>query len=240
MNTDQVEQKRLNVSQQKLLNFVSMFLGADSGREDDEHPLAPGPWDPVIRAALKRSSVLGPSPEPWRAFEPGSSSRGGVSAVGDPVPWSVVFSSILARHPELYELIGGGRRFGAEVSLNPQPLPPRAAFLVSVVTTFIARAEFMQEIGDSLAREGEQRGIIIVGGYTSRFADEFCGNGFRLRWPYPGPHPHWFTHELDGIDLLVMAAQFEKSARETFSPVLRQHFVDAGAKFAEAGFARIQ
>jgi hypothetical protein len=219
MSAYQVEQKSLNISQQKLLSFVSLFLGTDSGREDGEHHLPP---------------------EPWRVFAPGSSSRAGETTFGHPVPWSVVLSSILARHPELYELIGGGRRFGDEVSLNPQPLPPRAAFLVSVVKTFVDRAELMQEIGDSMAREEEQRGIIIVGGYISRFADEFCGNGFRLRWPYPGPHPHWFSHELEGIDLFVMAAQFERSAKETFGPALRQHLVDASARFAEAGFSKMQ
>jgi len=239
MNSYQTEQKYLNISQQKLLSFIGMFLGTDSGREGDEHPLPPGPWDPVIRAALERSSLLGPSPEPWSVFGPQSSSRTGVSTFGYPVPWSVVFSSILARHPELYELIDGGYRFGGKVSLNPQPLPPRAAFLVSVVKTLVGRAELMQEIGDSMERDGEQRGIIIVGGYMSRFADEFCGNGFRLRWPHPEPRPHWFTHELEGVDLLVMATQLEYSAEETFSLALRHHFEDASAKFAEAGFARI-
>ena len=239
MNTNQVDQKYLNVSQQKLLSFVGMMLGTNSGLEDDEHPLPPGPWDPVIRAAVERFNILGPSPEPWRVFESGAFSRAGEAAFGQPIPWGVVLSSILVRHPELYELIGGGRRSGGEVSLNPQPLPPRAAFLISIVRAFIGRVELMQEIAENMSLQGEQRDIIIVGGYTSRFAEDFCGNGFRLRWPYPGPRPNWFPQKLEGLDLLVMAAQFEHSAKETFRGALRQDFVDAGTNFAEAGFGRV-
>ena len=54
--------------------------------------------------------------------------------------------------------------------------------------------------------------------YTSRFIDEWCGTEFRLRWPFPGPRPHWFPHELDGIDLIVVATQFKHAAHEAFSP----------------------
>ena len=39
------------------------------GREDDEHPLPPGPWDPHIRRALEQIYVLGPHPEPWRRHD---------------------------------------------------------------------------------------------------------------------------------------------------------------------------
>lgn len=218
MNTGRTEQQSLHISREKLLTLISSFVGGSRGREDDEHPLPPGPWDPVIRVALKGMTVFGPRPEPWRA----------------------VLASILARHPEIFDAIGGGHSFGEEVALNPQPLPPRFAFLVAVAQTVIGRAELFQEIADSISREGEQQGIIIVGGYTSRFSDDFCGTGFRLRWPFPGPRPHWFASELDGIDLMVMATQFEQAAKETFSPGLRQNLTDASAKFVEAGLSKMQ
>jgi hypothetical protein len=196
--------------QASLLSLVQMFLGADSGREDDEHPLHPGPWHPVIRRAVERAAVMGPSPEPWRRF-------------------------VAEFH--LQESITG--RAG-QVSLNPQPLPPRVVFVASVVKAFVDRVGLMQDIEDSASNAADQRGIIIVSGYTSRFVDEFCGNGFRLRWPYPGPHPEWFPHELDGRHLLIMAAQFDQSAKEAFSPSLRKHLSNASARFAEAALARMQ
>src|SRR5260221_2330284 len=149
MSTKQPESHSLGISPDKLLAFARAMIGGSKGREDDEHPLPPGPWDPVIRVALERV--------------------------------------ILARHPEASDAFGGGHRFGDEVALNPQPLPPRVAFLLSVAQAVIGRAELLQEIADATRRSDEQQGIIIVGGYTSRFCDEWCGNGFRLKYPLPGP-----------------------------------------------------
>ncbi|MBF8278324.1 MAG: hypothetical protein HW390_3397 [Candidatus Brocadiaceae bacterium] len=241
MNTEKTEQKSLHISQEKLLAFVRAMIGGSRGREDDEHPLPPGPWDPVIRVALERINVFGPQPEPWKVFGPGVPWRTIESVFGPhPEPWKVIFASILARHPEILDTIGGGHSFGEEVALNPQPLPPRFAFLVSVAQALISRAELLQEIADATPREGEQHGIIIVSGYIARFVDDFCGTGFRLKYPFPGPRPHWFAKKLDGIDLMVMATQFEQAAKETFSPDLRKNLADASAKFAEAGLSKIQ
>ena len=93
----------LNISREKLSAFVSqMFGGVSVGREDDEHPLPPGPWDPVIRKVAKK--VLGPHPEPWQV------------GLGYPVPWRselevnrIILASLIARHPEIGDVIGGGR-----------------------------------------------------------------------------------------------------------------------------------
>jgi hypothetical protein len=74
MSTENTEQQSLHISQEKLLAFVRAMIGGGRGREDDEHPLPPGPWDPVIRVALERINVFGPRPEPWK-----------VSGLG--VPW---------------------------------------------------------------------------------------------------------------------------------------------------------
>jgi hypothetical protein len=193
----------------------------------DEEPLPPGPWDPIIRTALeqhmgysrRRGEIFGPRPEPWR----------------------LVLASILARHPELFDILGGGPILnpGDEASLNPQPLPPRYAYLTAVVRTVTSRAELLQEMADATAREGEQQGIIIVSGYLERFVDDFCGTEFRPRWPFPWPPPPWWAEELNGIDLMVMATQFDQAAKETFSPDLRQNLANAGAKFVEAGLSRM-
>ena len=239
MNAKQTEKQSVRISQEKFLAFARAMIGGSRGREDDEHPLPPGPWDPVIRVALDRVSAFGPRPEPWNL-----AGRVGLERIGAlgpwPVPWQVFFASILARHPEIWDAIGGGHSFGDEVALNPQPLPPRFSFLVSVAQAVIGRAELLQEIGDAVSREGEQRGIIIVSGYLARFVDDFCGTGFRLKWPFPGPRPHWFADKLDGIDLVVMATQFEQAAKEAFSPDLRRNLADAGAKLVEAGLSKMQ
>ena len=232
MNAEQTEQRSLYISQEQLLTLVRALISGSRGRVDDEHPLPPGPWDPIIRVALERINVFGPRPQPWR-------SRGSIFGPR-PEPWQVVFAGILARHPEIWDAIGGGHSFGEEVALNPQPLPPRSAFLVSVAQTVMSRVELLQEIADATRREGEEQGIIIVSGYLARFVDDFCGTGFRPKWPFPGPPPPWFADELNGIDLVVMAAQFEQAAREAYNPALRQNLADVSAKLVEAGLAKLQ
>jgi hypothetical protein len=218
MDTEYTEPQLIQISSQKLFALVRTLIGASAGREDDEHPLPPGPWDPVIRVALERSSVFGPQPEPWK----------------------VVISSILARHPEIWDAIGGGHGLGDEVALNPQPLPPRITFLMSVAQAVVDRAELLQELAGAAQREGEDRGIIIVSGYIARFVEDFCGNGFKLKYPFPGPRPHWFNNELDGIDLVVLAMQFDQAAKEAYNPNLRLNLVDASLKFVEAGLSMME
>jgi len=241
MNTKSVEPS-LSVGQEKLLAFVRAMIGTSQGREDDEHPLPPGPWDPVIRIALEKINVFGPRPEPWRQLGPGHRHHvHGVPAFGPhPEPWKAILASVLDKHPEIFDAIVGGHSFGDEVSLNPQPLPPRYAFLLAVAQTVTRRAELLQDIADATARKGEQQGIIIVSGYVNRFTDEFCGNDLRLRWPFPGPRPQWFAHELTGIDLVVLATQFDTAAAQSFSPDLRRGLSQASARLAEAGMARMR
>lgn len=240
MKTEHTEQQMLLISREKFFATVRGLIGGSVGREGDDQPLPPGPWDPVIRAALERNnvSVFGPRPEPWNDFM--NQMVPWQLGFGNPVPWKVALASILAKHPEIFDALGGGPGFGDEVALNPQPLPPRAAFLASVAQTLISRAGLLQEFADATAREGEEQGIIIVSGYINRFVDDFCGTDFKLKYPFPGPRPGWFASELDGIDLVVMATHFDQAAKEAFSPQLGQNLADASAKLVEAGFAKMQ
>jgi hypothetical protein len=211
-------------SQEKLLAVVRGVVGRNNRREDDDHPLPPGPWDPVIRKALERVTPFGPHPEPW-------------------LPSSELARLILAFVVSLRPKISDALKPHSlieRVGLNPQPLPPRQAFLTSLARMVIDRAELMQEIADSAPSQGERQGIIIVSGYLTRFADDFCATGVKPRWPFPGPPPSWFVKELDGVDLLLIAAQLDQAATEAFSPALRQSLKNVGAKFAEAGLSRMQ
>jgi hypothetical protein len=216
MHIAEKEHPSLPIDEEKFLAFVREMISGHTGRDDEDHPLPPGPWDPVIRLALERTLIFDLTPAPWK----------------------VLFTNLLAKHPEGYDAIGD-HRFGEEVALNPQPLPPRYALLVSVAQTVISRAELLQEIADSISREGTQQGI-IVGGYISRFIDDWCGNGFTLRWPFPGPRPNWFPREVHGIDLVVIATRFDQAAKGTFTLGLRRHLADASARFVEAGLSKMR
>jgi hypothetical protein len=247
MEAEKTKDESVNINKEKLLSFVRELIGGGrSGREDDEHPLPPGPWDPVIRIALKRISVFGPQPEPWTVFGPEPIPWRIKEILGNPVPWKDLIEAfdqneIIKPTPEpwrraIFESIFDSWQ---ETALNPQPLPPRFSFMLTLAQTVISRAELMQEIADATRREGEERGIIIVSGYVSRFVDDFCGNGFKLKFPFPGPRPRWFAEELSGIDLAVMATQFDQAAKKIYSPDLRRNLVDASAKLVEAGLSRI-
>lgn len=227
MNAEQAQQQSLHISQEKLLAFVRTMIGGSRGREDDEHPLPPGPWDPVIRVALERISVFGPLPEPWSVFRP------------YPEPWKIFFTSIFAKHPEIFDATGGGHSFGEEVALNPQSLPPRFAFLVSVAQTVISRAELLQDIADTTPRKGEQQSSVSA--YIARFVeDDVLDTLGKVKWPPGIPRPKWWINELNGIDLVVMATQFEQAAKEAFSPDLRRHLAHASKKLTEAGLSKMR
>jgi len=147
--------------------------------------------------------------------------------LGFPVPWRA--QTAFSPQPEPW----------VQVALNPQPLPPRTLFFAAIAQEVIERASLIQETADALTSQGERQGIIIVGGYVSRFADVWCDIG-RLKWPFPGPRPNWLPDEPGGADLIVTGVQFQRAASETFDGQLRQTFADAGAKIVQAGVAKLQ
>jgi hypothetical protein len=221
----------VQISREHLVSLIGhIFGGMGVGREDDEHPLPPGPWDPVIRKVSKR--VFGPRPEPWHeVFGP------------RPEPWHsdfdlrrLVLGVIAARHPEIFDVIGGDRF--SKVALNPQPLPPRAAFLVAFTEEVIDRVLLMQEVADTINQTGERQGIIIVGGKLSLLVDELCGNNFKIRIPIPRPK-HDTDDRLSGMELIVAGAVFEQNAATVAHEGLRQELRNAGAKLIETGIARM-
>jgi hypothetical protein len=223
MNVQKTIDRSKQISQEKLLAAVRAVAGRTQGREDDDHPLPPGPWDPVIRTALERVISFGPLPDPW---------------VRSSELVRLILTLVIKLRPELSDALKPHSVIDL-VGLNPQPLPPRAAFLAALARTVVERAELMQEIADAQGR-GEQQGIIIVGGYPTRFADELCPEKFRFKWPFPHPPHPWFKQELDGVDLLMLATEFGQAAKEAFSPALRQGLAAASAKFAETGLSRMQ
>jgi hypothetical protein len=184
-----------------------------TGYPDPEGPGdTPGPLDPYMRRALERS-VLG----------------GGIGTE----LWRV----IARKHPEIWNVIGGDPT--APVTLNPQPLPPRSSFLAAVVLEFTERMTDVAEIADLIPRPGGERGNLIVVGHVAKFVDDLCGNGMRVRWPYPWPAPIWFSDSLSGADLIVMGTQFQQAAATATDRELGRTFADAAHALLEAGAARL-
>jgi len=216
MEKHEAPEDSLSISPHALLAFVRTLTGRGIELDDDEHLSHPGRWDPVVRIALERIAVFGPRPEPWR----------------------FALSSVLASHPEIVGTIAGGHRRGEEVELNPQPLPPRVAFMVAVARAVIDRAELFQELADAASRDRDN--TVVSSGYLRQFCDDWCGSAVRLIWPYHWPRPNWFVLELNGMDLLVLATEFRHGARQTVSAGLRQGLVNGGARLIAAGLAKFE
>lgn len=173
---------------------------------------APGPMDPYMRRALERSVVGGGmGTELWRV--------------------------IALKHPEIWNVIGGDPT--VHVTLNPQPLPPRSGLLAAVILEFTERMTVVAEIADLIPRPGGERGNLIVVGHAAKFVDDICGNGMRVRWPYPWPAPNWFSDSLSGADLIVMGTQFQQAAVIAMDRELGRTFADAAHALLEAGAARL-
>ena len=123
------------------------------------------------------------------------------------------------------------------VMLNPQPLPPKEVIAMNLARQVIDRASLMNEIANGLHTEGERQGIIVVGGYISRFIDD-CGNGVikiripKRRWPVPDPDP---DPELQPMDFIMMGLQFQAEANATNDEELKRIFTDAAGKLLDKG-----
>jgi hypothetical protein len=130
-----------------------------------------------------------------------------------------------------------GRRHMAVVPLNPS-LPPRPAFLAAFIQEYAERMTLLCELADLLPRPGGEPGSVVVAGHVARFVDDVCGNGFKLRWPYPWPAPGWFSVALDGPDLVVMGTEFQQHAGLAMDRDLGRTFADAAQALLEAGAAR--
>jgi hypothetical protein len=173
---------------------------------------SPGPLDPYIRKALERSVIgAGQGTNLWRV--------------------------VAEKHPEIWDVIGGDP--SSAVALNPQPLPPRSAFLAAVILEFTERMTEVCELADLIPRPGGDRGCVIAAGHVARFVDEICGNGMKVRWPFPWPAPHWFSEILSGADLIVMGTQFQQCGVIAMDRDLARTFADAAHALLEAGAARL-
>jgi hypothetical protein len=199
-----------HLSARALTALVSQLTTGYPNPDGPDNP--PGPLDPYIRRALERSVIgAGLGGHLWRV--------------------------IAEKHPEIWDVIGGDPQ--SQVALNPQPLPPRSAFLAAVILEFTERMIVVAEIADLIPRPGGERGIIIVSGHVARFVDEICGNSMHIRWPLPWPAPPWFSDTLSGADLIVMGAQFQQAAVIATDRDLGRTFADAAHALLEAGAARL-
>jgi hypothetical protein len=155
----------------------------------------------------------------------------------DPTPWP--WRHIINK---VKERVGGRFNSWASVALNPQPLPPKAAFAIALAEEVIERGAMMQQLADGFMETGERRGIIVVGGYFQRFVDDLCPERPKIKppkfwgpWPpEPDPDPRW-----QGLDLAIIATIFQNEARVTGHEGFRNVLAEAGEKIMQVGVSRL-
>jgi hypothetical protein len=184
-------------------------------------------------------SRFGPFPEPWREGPDPIPWRAGPH----PEPWASSLTSLLGliarRVPAIFDVIGGGLNIGDKVALNPQPLPPRERFIIRLGEAVADRAEQLAEVALALGDRGSEQGIIIVSGYVNRLVDDWCGTGYRPKWPFPGPPPWWFTGEVSGRDSIVLGAILHQASRRAYDPVVAEALETAADKLAQSGVDKL-
>lgn len=219
MNTETVSQPSTAISAAKLLSIVSALSGTTRPPDDEAPPRPPGPFDPILRTAVK---------DWWMT----------ILALSDPRLYEL---------PELGGPIRRDRL--SLVGLNPQPLPPRSVLMATLAQTVVSRADVLNELASALTSDAEKRGIIIVSGYVGRFVNEVRNPNFRLPLSnhiharlvhcHAPPNP-LFREDLSGTDLVLLGAAFAEAARGSFDESLRRIYQDAAEQLAEVGAARVR
>lgn len=158
----------------------------------------------------------------------------------DPAPWP--WRHVINKAFE--QMVSSYANKWTFAALNPQPLPPKTQFSIALAQEVIERAGMMQEIAAGLSNGSEERGIIIVSGYLSKFVDDICPERPKIkipkkRWPIPWPpepepDPRW-----SGFELAVIGTIFQNEARVAGHEGIQRALNDAGEKLFEVGLSRM-
>lgn len=220
-----------NISREKLVSLAKHLYGGNAANLTPVEPVKPGPFDSIIRKVSGK--VFRPQPDPWHTV-----------AVPSTQPWHSDFNTdnlfqiIAQRHPDIYEVINGGRHNWT--ALNPQPLPPKAAFIAAFTEEVMDRILLMQEVADAMNKTGEEQAIIIVSGKLDNLVEELFGPHFKAKIKIPFPYPHQEDDgRLSGLELIVAGAVCESIAATVVNKGLQQEIMKAGEKLIETGFGRI-
>jgi len=227
-----------------------------------DDPMPPGPWDPVIRAAIERAGYLfrsleprpyarqweiGAFPQPWKTFEHGLLSdphRLGSFPGSYPQPLRAYEHGPLPDPYRLGPLPDPWSFYGARYAeLNPQPLPPieTRSYIqaVTLAREILERAEYLQQSIEAARTEGATQGEELPRAFVMGFAKHFAANLSALPVdPFGGfdygrpPKPNWLQAVLIGC-LLKSASTFD-----TTHAKLRLVLEEAGNLLVNAGLSK--
>jgi len=177
-----------------------------------------------------------PSPQPWGAYIR-KALKQGVFGPG-------------TQHWQYYALSQNFQASYLLAALNPQPLPPRSAFMIAVLQEVIDQVRLIHEVASALNQRGQEQSIIIVSGSFDKYIDdidELCGPIIKIilkhkKWrgdDEPIPHPNWDKEKFSAIELLIAANLFKQNASDTADENMRAESLQACKRLTNMAFERM-
>jgi hypothetical protein len=149
-----------------------------------------------------------------------------------PEIWDVVFP----HGPVLRALASGGSAF-QEVALNPQPLPPREIFAITLADAHLSEIVRLAELSARLGEEGRamrKAALTLIGDF-----DEICPPNWprrpKLKWPVP-PLPWPFEGvRMEPAELFFAGSRFLLASDVVADTELKSALAETGLRLMESG-----
>jgi hypothetical protein len=148
------------------------------------------------------------------------------------------------------------------LGVNPQPIPPKAHRLLhrqkivlltqSIINQVVKQYQAVELMGSNAQSE---KALGVLKTWLARFVDDWCATPPRFRFPIPFPPPNPWTLNFSAyewqnqplnvsqthpVDLLVVGAEFLKTADYLTNTPLSMLFAASADRFFEAGLAQIE
>jgi hypothetical protein len=129
--------------------------------------------------------------------------------------------------------------FGEQVALNPQPLPPRLAYIAVLAQEVVNSIVNLQDLTETLPGDFQAQIAQVANQRLQIFLDDYCGTPPR-KSPFPFPHPReGFIEGFHPLELVIIGAQCEAAATTLVNGELQQALSALGTKMIEQGVAQL-
>lgn len=161
-----------------------------------------------------------------------------------PGPWDPVIRKALSQmgwkfRPSPDPWISS-KYFGEQVALNPQPLPPRLAYITVLAQEVVNGIVNLQDLTETLPGDFQAQITQVANQRLQIFFDDYCGTPPR-KSPFPIPYPKNGVMEgFRPIELVVLGTQLEAAATTLTHLDLQQALSGLGTTLTAQGIAQLE